>query len=315
MTTTSTAAPDPDMGNQHEDTPAPQRPAPQPTSVPISTLVAPTSEPAVNPTGEQRLDSALFERGLVRSRTVAARLISEGLVTVDGSPVVKASAKVRDSQVIAVAPTDHYVSRGAHKLVAALDAFDLPVTGRTAMDAGASTGGFSQVLLERGVGRIIAVDVGHGQLSPTIKADPRVTLVEGFNLRYATAESIADASGVTERPDLVVADLSFISLTTVLPALVATAAAGADFVLLVKPQFEVGRGGIREGVVHSAGLRADAVSGVLWAGWDLGLKVNGLIASPIAGAAGNHEYLVWLRTGTGTNPTEWIDRITAVVGA
>jgi len=183
------------------------------------------------------------------------------------------------------------------------------------MDAGASTGGFSQVLLERGVGRIIAVDVGHGQLSPTIKADPRVVLVEGFNLRYATAETIAGASGVTDRPDLVVGDLSFISLTTVLPALVATAAEGADFVLLIKPQFEVGRGGIREGVVHNAGLRADAVSGVLWAAWDLGLGVNGLIASPIAGAAGNHEYLVWLRRGTGTNPTEWIDRITILVGA
>ena len=314
MTTSSTPEPDPDMGTKHEDVPEPRK-APQPTSVPISTPVAPAAEPAVSPTGEQRLDSALFERGLVRSRTVAARLISEGLVTVDGSPVVKASAKVRDSQDIAVAPTDHYVSRGAHKLVAALDAFALPVTGRTAMDAGASTGGFSQVLLERGIGRVIAVDVGHGQLSPTIKADPRVVLVEGFNLRYATAESIAGASGIADRPDLVVGDLSFISLTTVLPALVATAAEGADFVLLIKPQFEVGRGGIREGVVHNAGLRADAVSGVLWAGWDLGLGVNGLIASPIAGAAGNHEYLVWLRRGTGTNPTEWIDRITILVGA
>ena len=315
MTTPNTPEPDPDLGNQHEDQPAAERPAPQPTSVPISTPVVPASEPAVAPTGDQRLDSALFERGLVRSRTVAARMISEGLVTVDGSPVVKASTKVRDSQEIAVAPTDHYVSRGAHKLVAALDAFELPVAGRIAMDAGASTGGFSQVLLERGVGRIIAVDVGHGQLSPTIRADRRVVLVEGFNLRYATAETIAGASGVPERPDLVVGDLSFISLTTVLPALVATAAEGADFVLLIKPQFEVGRGGIREGVVHNAGLRADAVSGVLWAGWDLGLKVNGLIASPIAGAAGNHEYLVWLRSGTGTNPTEWIDRITALVGA
>jgi len=315
MSTTSTAQPDPEQGNQPEDAPQPQRAAPQPTSVPISTPPAPVAEPVLSPTGEQRLDSALSDRGLVRSRTVAARLIAEGLVTVDGSPVVKASAKVRERQVIAVAPTDHYVSRGAHKLVAALDAFDLPITGRTAMDAGASTGGFSQVLLERGVGRIIAVDVGHGQLSPTIKADQRVTLVEGFNLRYATAESIAGASGITERPDLVVGDLSFISLTTVLPALVATVAEDADFVLLIKPQFEVGRGGIREGVVHDAGLRADAVSGVLWAAWDLGLGVNGLIASPIAGAAGNHEYLVWLRRGTGTNPTEWIDRITVLVGA
>jgi 23S rRNA (cytidine1920-2'-O)/16S rRNA (cytidine1409-2'-O)-methyltransferase len=318
MTTTSTPEPDPDLGNQGnqpDGTPTPQRAAPQPTSVPVARPAAPAAEPAREPSGEQRLDSALFERGLVRSRTVAARLIAEGLVTVDGSPVVKASAKVRDSQVVAVAPTDHYVSRGAHKLVAALDAFELPVTGRTAMDAGASTGGFSQVLLERGAERIIAVDVGHGQLSPTIKADQRVVLVEGFNLRYATPETLAGASGVTERPDLVVGDLSFISLTTVLPALVATAAEGADFVLLIKPQFEVGRGGIREGVVHNPGLRADAVAGVLWAGWDLGLKVNGLIASPIAGAAGNHEYLVWLRAGTGSNPTEWIDRITILVGA
>jgi 23S rRNA (cytidine1920-2'-O)/16S rRNA (cytidine1409-2'-O)-methyltransferase len=303
MTTPSTAEPDPDLGTQPED-PANGDP-----------VGAPAAEPAAAPPGEQRLDTALFERGLVRSRTVAARLIGEGLVTVDGSPVVKASAKVRENQEIAVAPTDHYVSRGAHKLVAALDAFDLPVTGRVAMDAGASTGGFSQVLLERGVNRVIAVDVGHGQLSPTIKADKRVVLVEGFNLRYATAETIAGASGVADQPDLVVGDLSFISLTTVLPALVATAADGADFVLLIKPQFEVGRGGIREGVVHNPGLRADAVSGVLWAGWDLGLGVNGLIASPIAGAAGNHEYLVWLRAGTGSNPTEWIDRITALVGA
>lgn len=315
MTTSRTPESDPATGAPHDDAPQVTRPAPQPTSVPIRPPVVPVSEPVVSPTGEQRLDSALYERGLVRSRTVAARLIAEGLVTVDGSPVVKASAKVRETQVIAVAPTDHYVSRGAHKLVAALDAFALPIDGRTAMDAGASTGGFSQVLLERGVGRIIAVDVGHGQLSPTIKADERVTLVEGFNLRYATAETIAGASGITERPDLVVGDLSFISLTTVLPALVATAADGADFVLLIKPQFEVGRGGIREGVVHDAGLRADAVSGVLWAAWDLGLGVNGLIASPIAGAAGNHEYLVWLHRGTGTNPTEWIDRITVLVGA
>lgn len=274
-----------------------------------------TAEPDPGSAADLRLDSALVERGLVRSRTVAARLITDGLVTVDGIAVVKASAKVRASQVITVAPTDHYVSRGAHKLVAALDAFDLPVAGRTALDAGASTGGFSQVLLERGVGRVIAVDVGHGQLSPTIAADPRLVLVEGLNLRYATAEAIAGASGVTDRADLVVGDLSFISLTTVLPALVATAAPGADFVLLIKPQFEVGRGGIREGVVHNPGLRADAVAGVLWAGWDLGLGINGLIASPIAGTAGNREYLCWMRTGTGTNPTEWIDRITSLVGA
>jgi 23S rRNA (cytidine1920-2'-O)/16S rRNA (cytidine1409-2'-O)-methyltransferase len=264
---------------------------------------------------ELRLDAALTQRGLVRSRTVAAKLIADGMVTVDGEPIVKASHKVRDDQLLEVAPSDHYVSRGAHKLIAALDAFGVPVAGSIALDAGASTGGFSQVLLERGVGRVIAVDVGHGQLAAQLALEPRLVLVEGFNLRYATAEAIRAASGVSERPDVVVGDLSFISLTTVLPALVATAKPGADFVLLIKPQFEVGRGGIREGVVRNPALRADAVSGVLWAGWDLGLSTHGLIASPIAGGAGNHEYLCWMTSAAGSNPTEWTDRITALVGA
>ncbi|TFC47510.1 TlyA family RNA methyltransferase [Cryobacterium sp. TMT2-10] len=262
----------------------------------------------------QRLDTALAERGLARSRTVAAQLIVAGLVTVDGKPVVKASVKVRENQTIEVAATDHYVSRGAHKLIAALDVFELPVAGRTVLDAGASTGGFSQVLLERGAGQVIAVDVGHGQLAPLLANEPKLVLVEGFNLRYATAESIAAACGVPQRADLVVGDLSFISLTTVLPALVATALPGADFVLLIKPQFEVGKGSIREGVVHDPGLRADAIAGVLWAAWDLGLGTRGLIASPIAGGAGNREYLCWLTSTGGSNPTEWIEQTTALVG-
>ena len=264
---------------------------------------------------DQRLDTALADRGLVRSRTVAAQVIAGGLVTVDGHPVVKASTRVRADQVLAVAPTDHYVSRGAHKLIAALDAFAIPVAGRTVLDAGASTGGFSQVLLERGAAQVLAVDVGHGQLAPELAHEPRLAVVEGFNLRYATPETLAAASGVATRPDLVVGDLSFISLPTVLPALVATAAEGADFVLLIKPQFEVGKESIREGVVHRPALRADAIAGVLWAGWDLGLRTNGLIASPIVGAAGNQEYLCWMSARVGSNPTEWIDRTTDLVGA
>ena len=264
---------------------------------------------------DSRLDAALADRGLVRSRTVAAKLIADGLVTVDGLPVVKASTKVSADAVLEVAATDHYVSRGAHKLNAALDAFTLSVTGRTALDAGASTGGFSQVLLERGAAHVIAADVGHGQLAAQLKTESRLKLVEGYNIRYATPETLAGASGIETRPDLVVADLSFISLTTVLPALVATAAAGADFVLLIKPQFEVGRGGIREGIVHDKGLRSDSVAGVLWAGWDLGLKTCGVIASPIIGAAGNHEYLCWMSATTGSNPTDWMDRIETMVGA
>lgn len=262
-----------------------------------------------------RLDAALAERGLARSRTHAASLVAEGLVTVNGKPVVKASTKVFPSHTIEVAGADHYVSRAAHKLIAGLDAFDVTVEGRTVLDAGASTGGFSQVLLERGASRVLAVDVGHGQLAPELAGQERLTLVEGFNVRYMTAASLAAASRCPERPTLVVGDLSFISLTTVLPAMVETAEPGADFVLLVKPQFEVGRGGIREGIVKNPGLRAEAVNTVLWAAHDLGLGTAGLIASPIAGGSGNHEYLVWLSATQGVNPTEWIDRVTATTGA
>lgn len=255
---------------------------------------------------DSRLDAALAERGLARSRTHAARLIADGLVTVDGAGVTKASAKVGESQRIEVAGADHYVSRGAHKLLGALDAFGVPVEGRMALDVGASTGGFTQVLLERGASRVIALDVGHGQLHMLIRSDPRVAVVEGANARYLTAEILASSSGVAETPTLVVADLSFISITQVLPALVDTVGLGADFVLLIKPQFEVGRTGVREGIVTNPDLRADAVTNVLWAAWDLGLGTAGLISSPIVGNAGNHEYLVWFSTMSGTNPTEWL---------
>ena len=261
-----------------------------------------------------RLDTALAALGLARSRTHAATLIAAGLVSVDGKPVVKASLPVRDAQTIEVALSDHYVSRGAHKLVAALDAFDVPVDGRLVLDAGASTGGFTQVLLERGARTVLAVDVGHGQLAEPVASDPRVVSLEGLNVRSVSAESLAAASGIVEQPALVVADLSFISLPIVLPALRATATADADFVLLVKPQFEVGRQGIREGLVNSAALRADAVTGVLWAAWDLGLTTHGVIRSPILGGHGNREYLVWMSAVDGGNPTEWSERISAMTG-
>ena len=246
---------------------------------------------------ERRLDVALAERGFARSRSHAAALIAEGLVTVDGQPVVRAAAKVGEGQELRIAGADHYVSRGAHKLIAALDGFGVDPTGRVALDAGASTGGFTQVLLERGAARVIAVDVGHGQLSPTLAGEERLESYEGVNVRSLSPEVLAGLTGDDVRPDLVVADLSFISLTQVLPALVATAVRGADFLLLIKPQFEVGRQGIREGVVRDAGLRADAVSDVLWAAHDVGLGTAGLIPSPIAGGHGNREFLVWLRSG------------------
>lgn len=261
---------------------------------------------------EERLDTALAERGIARSRTHAARLISDGSVTVDGRTVIKPSARVTAVQVLALTSIDHYVSRAAHKLLAALAAFKVPTTGRIALDVGASTGGFTQVLLERGAASVVALDVGHGQLDPFVGNNPRVTVIEGFNARELTVPTLDAAAGHPVRASLVVADLSFISLTTVLPPLVATVGTAADYILLVKPQFEVGRTGVKEGIVHDPGLRADAISDVLWAAWDLGLPTADLISSPILGAAGNHEYLVWFSALSGTNPTEWRERVIAL---
>lgn len=263
---------------------------------------------------DQRLDAALAERGLARSRTHAAALIADGLVTVDGRPVTKPSHRVAEASVLAVAGADHYVSRAAHKLIAALDAFGVDPSGRVVLDAGASTGGFTQVLLERGARTVLAVDVGHGQLAPQLADAPRLVLVEGCNVRHLDAAELARLTGVDERPTLVTADLSFISLTTVLPALRETAAADAEFVLLVKPQFEVGRSGTREGVVRDADARADAVMNVLWAAHDLGLGVAGVLSSPIAGTHGNREALVLLSTTRGADPTEWSGRVREATG-
>ena len=263
---------------------------------------------------EQRLDAALAARGLARSRTQAATLIAAGVVTVDGRPALKPSLKVPESAALAVASSDHYVSRGAHKLIAGLDGFGVEPAGRVALDAGASTGGFTQVLLERGARVVLAVDVGHGQLAPELHGAPGLVLVEGCNVRDLDRMALARATGVDEPPSLVSADLSFISLTTVMPALRASAADDADFVLLVKPQFEVGRGGVREGVVRDAALRAEALANVLWAAFDLGLGTAGVLSSPIVGSHGNHEYLVHLSATRGVNPTEWMRRVDEVTG-
>jgi len=262
-----------------------------------------------------RLDAALAARGLARSRTHAATLIAEGLVSVDGTPVVKAATAVADSAVIEVAGGDHYVSRAAHKLIAGLDAFGVTVRGRVALDMGASTGGFTQVLRERGADPVIAVDVGHGQLAASIAADPGVISIEGFNVRHMTAESLAAASGVTAAPSVVTGDLSFISLDHVLPAARAVAAEDADLILLVKPQFEVGRTAVKGGLVTNPALRADAVAGVLWAAWDAGLGTCGVVSSPIVGTHGNSEYIAHLAPGRGSNPTEWLSTVNRLAGS
>jgi len=260
-------------------------------------------------TAPVRLDALLAVRGLAKSRTAAAKLIQAGRVTVAGTPVVKPSAAFAPSAAIEVDTVDEWVSRAARKLVGALDTFGVDPTDRVVLDVGASTGGFTQVLLHRGARRVVALDVGHGQLDPAVALDPRVVVVEGVNARNLTAADYAALDPAAAETSLVVGDLSFISLRLVLPALVEAVPAD-DFVLLVKPQFEVGRTGVREGIVRDPALRNDALMNVLWAAWDLGLGTTGLAASPIVGTHGNHEYLARFQRDVGANPTEWIVRAT-----
>ncbi|PKQ25988.1 MAG: 16S/23S rRNA (cytidine-2'-O)-methyltransferase [Actinobacteria bacterium HGW-Actinobacteria-4] len=239
-----------------------------------------------------RLDRAVLARGLARSRTHAQSLIAAGAIAVDGMPMTRAALPVgEDAEITVVGAPDAYVSRAAHKLLGALDACEplgLTVHGRTALDAGASTGGFTQVLLERGVSSVIALDVGHSQLDPRLRGDSRVTVVEGTNVRDLTRASAG--SGV----DLVVADLSFISLTLVVAPLVAFARDGADLVLMVKPQFEVGRERLRKtGVVTDRSQRAAAVHAVVSSMRDVGLAIHAVVRSPLPGPNGNVEFFVW----------------------
>lgn len=243
-----------------------------------------------------RLDVELVTRGLAPSRTVAQRLIGEGRVSVDGSTVRRPATPVEVGDAIEVAPADDYVSRAAGKLAGALDAFaTLPcgaprVAGRRVLDAGASTGGFTQVALRRGAAHVVAVDVGSDQLDPSLREHPRVTVLEHTNVRTI------DPALVAPPPELLVADLSFISLTLVLAPLVACLAPVADAVVLVKPQFEVGRERLGSGgVVRSDADRADAAVVVLAAAADAGLRLVAIGPSPVEGTHGNRELVAWLR--------------------
>ena len=243
----------------------------------------------------RRLDAELVHRGLARSREVARALVEDGRVTLNGVVATKPATQVEPTASIVVregVDGPDYVSRGAHKLVGALDAFGLDVAGRHALDAGASTGGFSDVLLRRGVAAVVAVDVGYGQLAWPVRSDPRVTVLERTNVRDLAPEMLPFV------PDLVVGDLSFISLTLVLPPLVRVVRPGADLALMVKPQFEVGKGQVGTGgVVRDAALRSQAVRRIAAAAWDLGLGTAGVVASPLPGPSGNVEYFLHLRRG------------------
>jgi 23S rRNA (cytidine1920-2'-O)/16S rRNA (cytidine1409-2'-O)-methyltransferase len=242
-----------------------------------------------------RLDTELVRRGMARSREQAAELIAAGRVAVSGQTAGKPATQVgRDAPIIVAGDVGDpgYVSRGAFKLAGALEKFDVRVRGRRCLDAGASTGGFTDVLLRAGAEHVVAVDVGYGQLAWSLRTDPRVTVLDRVNVRALTPEQVAPL------PGLVVADLSFISLTLVLPALVTCAEADADFVLMVKPQFEVGKGRVGAGgVVRDPDARADAIRVVCDAAAKLNLGVQGITASPLPGPAGNVEYFTWLRRG------------------
>jgi 23S rRNA (cytidine1920-2'-O)/16S rRNA (cytidine1409-2'-O)-methyltransferase len=240
-----------------------------------------------------RLDAELVRRGLARSREHAVALIAEGRVDVGGRPAAKAATGVAAGTPLVVrsAPGERsWVSRGAHKLLGALDALAVPVHGRRALDAGASTGGFTEVLLDRGAASVAAVDVGYGELAWALRTDDRVLVLERTNVRSLTPEQIGGPV------DLVVADLSFISLRLVLPALAGCALPGADLLPMVKPQFEVGRERLGAGgVVRDQESRADAVLGVARSAADLGWGTAGAVASPLPGPAGNVEYFLRLR--------------------
>jgi len=239
-----------------------------------------------------RVDVELVRRGLARSRQQAAELIGAGKVSIDGMPAAKPSTAVAVTAALTVAADAEraWVSRGAHKLIGALDAFGIPVLGRRCLDAGASTGGFTEVLLDRGALEVVAADVGYGQLAWSLRCDPRVIVVERTNVRDLSPEATGGPV------DLVVADLSFISLATVLPALIACASRDADIVPMVKPQFEVGRGHVGAGgVVHDPRLRGDAVLAVARRAGELGWHTVGVTASPLPGPSGNVEYFLWLR--------------------
>ncbi len=241
---------------------------------------------------KQRVDQLLVERGLAESRTKAQALILAGLVYAGDRRIDKAGDRLAAEAALAVKGRDHpWVSRGGVKLAHALDHFGIDVSGRIALDIGASTGGFTDVLLARGARLVYAVDVGHGQLAWKLRQDPRVVVRERVNARVLTREQVPEAV------EIITCDVSFIGLTTVLPAPLALAAAHAALVALVKPQFEAGRefvgkgGVVRDPAVHSS--VCDRIAA--WLGAQPGWAVEGVVESPILGAEGNREFFLWAR--------------------
>jgi 23S rRNA (cytidine1920-2'-O)/16S rRNA (cytidine1409-2'-O)-methyltransferase len=236
----------------------------------------------------------LVERGLAGSRERARALILAGQVRVDGHPVTKAGAAVGVDAVVTVDSPDHpYVGRGGIKLARALDEFGIDPRGRTVLDIGASTGGFTDVLVQRGAARVVALDVGHGQLDWKLRSDPRVIVIERLNARTLSRDQLPPDA---RRFELITVDVSFISLRHIFPVLPPLLAAPADVIALVKPQFEARRDEIgKGGIVRDPGVQARVIDEVTAAGEALGLSRAGLVESPITGMEGNREFLLHLR--------------------
>ena len=256
----------------------------------------------------RRLDAELVRRGLADSRTQARLLIEQGHVVVGGAMATKPATMVDPAAAVVVRQSSEqaYASRGGHKLAGALDRLSVAVDQRHALDAGAAHGGFTDVLLRRGAARVVAVDVAYGQLDWRLREDPRVVVLERTNVRLLQPQDVPPPA-----PELVIADLSFIALSLVLPALRGAAAAHADFLLMVKPQFEAGRDAVgRGGVVRDPAAWRDAIDGVVATGLALGLGLSGACVSPLPGPSGNIEFFVWLREGASADA---IDVVAAAV--
>jgi len=276
--------------------------------------VSPTeTRPAHARRARQRLDQLLVERGLTDTRAKAQALILAGKVRVGEGDGARSALKAGDllpaDAIVAVAEPEPYVSRGGHKLSAALDAFSIDPAGLVALDVGASTGGFTDVLLQRGAARVYAVDVGRGQLAESLRRDARVVSMERTNARALTADSLPDPI------DVAVVDVSFIALRLVLGPILSTLRPGPDpaIVALVKPQFEVGRGRTDHGVVRDPEAHREVIERVVEQANALGLGARGVIASPILGPEGNREFLVELRRGP--NRPDIADLIAAVAAS
>jgi 23S rRNA (cytidine1920-2'-O)/16S rRNA (cytidine1409-2'-O)-methyltransferase len=239
---------------------------------------------------KQRLDISLFERGLAPSREKARALVMAGEVTVNDQMVDKPGTRVAAGDVLAIKARPRFVSRGGEKLEAALDAFAIPAAARICADVGASTGGFTDCLLQRGAQRVYAIDVGYGQLDYRLRQDERVVVLERTNARYLER--------LPEPVTLVTIDASFISLQLLLPVVAGWSKAEADTVALIKPQFEAGRQQVgKGGVVRDSAVHRQVLADTLSFAHGAGFAICGLIASPLRGPAGNIEFLVWLRRG------------------